>query len=368
MTYIHQRPKYIAIFWCLTTVLSNIGLAFTPFIITAGGGDWRNFYWVWFGPCLVSMGFAIIFFPETSFYRPAMAFDGRILRQSAFGTVKMYSDWDVVPGGKPNMEPQRRTRLQALTAYLRNMMVSDRNRTEGWKGMQAYCYQVLLCVFNPLIFWSLILNALIFGSMIITCATFVQILLAPPYNFSSNAVGITKLATGLGGALAYPIAGPLTAHIQRKLTRCNRGIREPEHYLPSHIPIILTCSASLALYGAGIEKKWSWQLLCLFVGLNYFTAIALFVANTLWVTESFPRWRGPALVVVGAGGYGLSFALSSGVIPWVQVAGFGKTYIQLAVVVYAVGCFGIPIYFWGKGMREIIYHRWGKSWRRKTTV
>lgn len=358
MTYIHQRPKYLALFWCLTNALSNVGLAFTPYI-TSAGGTWRAFYWVWFGPCILSLITAIIFFPETTFQRPAVAFDGRILAQSTYGGVQIYFDWDDVPGGKPELEQQKHTTLQTIKSVMRQMVVSDRARVQGWGAMREHFVQIIVCIYNPLIFWSLILNALIFGSMIITCATYVEVLIAPPYNFTPDTIGLAKFATGIGALLSYPVASPLTTRIARYFTRKNRGVREPEHYLPSLLLPTLSACASLALFGSASEGNWNWRWLTLFVGWNYFSAIALFTANTLWVTESFPRWRGPVLVVTGAGGYGLSFALSTGVIPWIRAAGFDKTYVQLAVVIYAVGCFGIPIYFWGKRLRMCIYSRWG---------
>lgn len=214
---------------------------------------------------------------------------------------------------------------------------------------------------NPLIFWALILNALVIGSLVITEVTYVQVLLATPYNFSKFQVALVKFSAAIGALFAYPASGPLTTWIVRKLTFKNKGIREPEHYLPSFIIPVVACVVSLVVFGAAIQGQWDWSIICLAVGINYFSAISLFTAMTLWVTESFPLWRAPAMVVVSAGGYGWSFALSSGIIPWLAAEGYAKTYIQMAVVVYGVASIGIPIYFFGKKMRGAMNTRWGNS-------
>ncbi|KAL3417482.1 major facilitator superfamily transporter [Phlyctema vagabunda] len=357
LTYIHQRPQYLAVFWCLCNCLANIGLALTPYIISAGE-SWRCFYWIWFGPCLLSVLITFFFCPETSFQRPAVAFDGHILAQSTSGGITVYSDWEEVPGGKPMPEVPVESKWKA---FVRERIIWDLNKAEGWTGVKSFGHQFILCVLNPLIVWSLVLNALVFGSMIITCTTFVQILMASPYNFSFTAIGLAKLSPAAGALLALPVSGFVATRIVRFLTKRNKGVREPENYLPSFIIPILACCSSLALFGFAAENHWDWRWICLFVGLDYFSAIALFTANTLWVTESFPRWTGPVLVVVGAGSYGISFALSSGVIPWMSAEGFTKTYIQLAMVILILSCAGIPVNIWGKRFREYVHARWGST-------
>jgi hypothetical protein len=217
----------------------------------------------------------------------------------------------------------------------------------------------MICIFNPLILWVLVLNAFVFGSMVITCATYAQILMAPPYSLSFRDIGLAKLSPAIGALLAFLTSGLFTNSIVHSLARRNRGVREPEHYLPSFILPVVMSSASLALFGFAAERQWDSRWILLFVGLNYFSAISIFVSNTLWVTEAFPRWAGPAIVIVGAGGYGMSFGLSLGIQPWIHSQGLGGTYIELAILTLTVGLVGFPVNYWGKQCREYIYARWG---------
>jgi hypothetical protein len=247
------------------------------------------------------------------------------------------------------------------STFLKNIFFGSQTETGGWLAMKAFPRQLMFCALNPLVLWVMLLNTFVFGGMVITCETYPQVLMSPPYDFTFNEIGLTKLSPSIGAFLAYPVSGILTTYLIRVLASRNRGVREPEHYLPSFfLPIILS-SASLALFGIATERRWDWRWILLFVGLDYLSAIATFSTNVVWITESFPEFAGAAIVIVGAGSYGTSFVLSSVIVPWIQNQGLGMTYIQLGVVTLVLGFFGFPINFWGKRYREYIYSRWSRE-------
>ena len=354
LTFIHQRPQWIGLFWCMTTVFSDLGLALTPTIISVGG-SWRAFYWAWLGPCVLLILLALFWAPETSFKRPPMAFDGHIISQAETGKIIIYDTWEEVPGGKPF--PEVRTTWKSST-FIKNIIFGTQAETGGWLAMKAFPRQLMFCTLNPLVLWVMLLNTFVFGAMVITCQTYAQVLMSPPYNFSFSQIGLAKISPSIGAFLAYPVSGILTTYLIRTLASRNRGVREPEHYLASFfIPITLS-SVSLALFGIATERRWDWRWILLFVGLDYLSAIATFSTNVVWITESFPEFAGAAIVVVGAGSYGTSFALSSVIAPWFQSQGLGNTYIELGIVTVVLGFFGFPIHFWGKRYREYLYARW----------
>jgi hypothetical protein len=355
LTFIHQRPQWIGLFWCMTTVCSDLGLALTPSILSAGG-SWRAFYWIWLAPCVLLIPLALFWAPETSFERPPMAFDGHIISQTDTGKITIYPTWEEVPGGKPM--PDEPAPTWKTSTFLKNITFGTQSETGGWLAMKAFPKQLMFCAFNPLVLWVMLLNTFVFGGMVITCQTYVLVLTSPPYNFTFNQIGLAKLSTGIGALIAYPASGILTTYLIHVLASRNRGVREPEHYLPSFfLPIILS-SVSLALFGIATERRWDWRWILLFVGLDYLSAIAAFPTNVVWVTESFPNFTGAAIVVVGAGSYGTSFVLSSVIGPWIQDQGLATTYIELGVVTLVLGFFVFPINFWGKRYREYIYARW----------
>lgn len=224
------------------------------------------------------------------------------------------------------------------------------------------CYpQIFLCLFNPLIFWIAILNAIVIGGLVSISATYVEILNGDPYNLSIRLISLTKLSSAVGAFLAWPASGLLTANCVRHLASRNKGVREPEHYLPAFIlPVIFGC-ASLVMYGLAVKLHWHWAWIIVAIGFNYFSFIALFTANTLWATESFPAWAAAALVAVGGWSYCLSFVLSFAIAPVIKSVGFTTMMCSIGVGNLVVGCIGIPIAFWGKSCRRWIFSKWGSN-------
>src|SRR3981081_4630860 len=95
LTFTHQRPQAIASFWSLSAVLSNSLLTSSRSVINSLGG-WRAFYFC-LGPFgLTSVVLAVSFYPETCFKRPAVAFDGHVIEQSATERVRVYEGRDQI--------------------------------------------------------------------------------------------------------------------------------------------------------------------------------------------------------------------------------------------------------------------------------
>jgi len=321
LTFIHQRPQAIAMLWRIVGFVTGIIFSLFPQLIQAGA-SWRTFYLIWFIPLAVSVALAFFFFPETYFIRPAVAFDGHILVQSATEKVQIYQDWEEVPGGKalpdtPNQSP-----------WIQDLKFWGTTRG-GWRAM-LMCYpQILGCLINPLIFWVAILNAIVFGSMVSIGETYVAILAVAPYSLNFRIVALVNLAGALGCLLAWPAAGIMIARVSRRLAMSNGGVRDAEHYLPAFILPIIGGTASIILYGLTAEQKWHFIFFYISFGLNSFTFTSLATANTLWITEAFPHWAAPALVVINGGGYMASFGISFAIQPWVASQGIEGANIEI---------------------------------------
>lgn len=221
------------------------------------------------------------------------------------------------------------------------------------------CYpQIILCLFNPLVFWVGLLEAIVFGGMISIGETCAFVLDAPPYSIPLNKVALVNVAGAIGSLLAWPASGMLIAWVSRRLAKRNEGVREAEHYLPAFILPVLASVMSLVLYGLTIDRRWPAIWIYVAYGLNSFSFASLATAITLWVTEAFPRWAAPALVVVMGLSYIASFGLSFAVMPWINSQGYGRANIQLALMLLIVGCIGVPVSFWGKKLRQYIHGRY----------
>ena len=354
ITFIHQRPLVISIFWSIGGSIQLTLLSIVPEIIQVGG-TWRTFYILWGIPSFVACLLVFFFYPETYFKRPAIAFDGHILLQSATEKVKIYKDWNEVPGGKtlPDIpeNPTFAARLNDLTTF--------RTVRGGWRSMAACYAQILMCFLNPLTLWVALLNAVVFGGMMSIGETYVSTLSAAPYSLSFHITALFNLAGALGALLSWPAAGPLISRISRRLALRNGGVKDAEHYLPAFILPILAGASSNVLYGIAVEKHWHFLFIYATYVLNAFSTFGLGTANTLFVTEAFPRWAAPALVIVFGSSYVTSFGMTFAVLPWVRAVGIMKMNIEIGLLILIVGCLGIPIAMFGKPLRLWIHERWG---------
>jgi hypothetical protein len=219
-----------------------------------------------------------------------------VLYQSATEKTQIYDSWNDVPGGDGKELPD----LPQTSRWLfRRPEYAIWGKTKGgWRAMGRCYIQVALCAANPLIFWVALLEALVFGGMLAIGATYAITLEAPPYNLTPQTTALVNLAGAFGSFLAWPASGWLIARIMKTLAMRNQGVREAEHYLPAFILPVVFSALSLFVYGATVYNEWNAGLVYLSYALNCFGFSALSTANTLWVTEAFPRWAAPAIVVV----------------------------------------------------------------------
>ncbi|KAJ0162584.1 putative MFS-type transporter [Colletotrichum tanaceti] len=392
LTFIDERPNALGMFW---SIGCSGGLLALPSVTPLSSPGWRSFYTAWLGPCLAVLVCAFFFLPETYFVRPAVAFNGRILVQDGSEMVQMCDDWDQVPGKDHQMIPDKKSYddddsasgslspststsaapvAAAATATGQAASVVPESR---WQGMVRRwgvrksgagfremwtCYvQTMLCACNPLVFWVAILNALNFGAMLFIGGTYAVVMSQPPYNLPERVVSMVNPVSAIGSLLAWPVSTILTSRVARRLTLRNGGFRDAEHYLIAFLPPILAGAGSVFLYGLTVHYKWNFIWIFVSYLVNSFSAASFGIASTLWVTEAFPRWAAPAMIIVGGAGYMLSFATSYAVTPWLESQGYLGANFQLGAILLIVGGVAVPLAFWGKSLRQYIDGKWGMS-------
>jgi hypothetical protein len=221
------------------------------------------------------------------------------------------------------------------------------------------CYpQILLCICNPLIFWVSLLNSANFGGMLSIGMTYAAVLNASPYNLPINSIALVNVAGAFGALTGWPITGILFSKVAQRLAKRNGGVRDAEHYLPAYTLPVLASTMSVVLYGLTVQLKWHYIFVYISYFLNTFATISMGVANTLWVTEAFPRWAAGGIVVVGGGSYITSFGMSFLILPWVKSQGYAKANIEIGIIIAVIGGLLIPVALWGKGFRHYINRRW----------
>ncbi|KAK1573870.1 major facilitator superfamily transporter [Colletotrichum navitas] len=357
LTFIDERPHALGAFWSLSASGGLLSLMSVPAL---GASGWRGFYSAWTIPCLAVLVCVFFFLPETYFVRPVVAFDGRILVQGGSEKIQIYDDWEQTVGEGPynaaRPEPAPETLWQSI---VRKWGVQKRGA--GFREMGTCYVQTMLCACNPLVFWVAVLNALNFGAMLLISETYADVMAQPPYSLPERVICMVNPVSAVGSLLAWPVSAILTSRVARRLTLRNGGVRDAEHYLIAFFPPVLASAGSVFLYGLAVHYEWNF--ICIFVShaLNAFSAAAFGIASTLWVTEAFPRWAAPAMVIVGGAGYLLSFATCSAIAPWLNSQGYLGVSFEYGAILLLVGAVALPLAFCGKSLRQYIHGRWGAS-------
>lgn len=357
LTYIDQRPRAVALMWSIAGCFGTSGVALVP-VIAEHGRHWRRFYHYWTIPIVISFAVTFALYPETYFKRPTVAFDGLILLQSATEKLTVYQDREAdsdIYRDLPAHPP--RTGFPGF----RDRVGLSRSPFASWSSAGRCFVQMAYCAANPLIFWVFVASAFNSASMICISATYARILIAPPYNMSPNVVGTVNIASGVGALFGLPVGALVIYKGLKRLSLRNRGVVEAEHYLIAYIAPVIAGAFSSLLYGLAVRLQWPAWTLYLAYGTNGFAFVTLMTANTLWVTEAFPRWAAPALAVVGGGCYFLSFAMSFAIVPWVEAHGYMWVGIELMCLQILGGLVAMPVAFWGKSTRQAIAGRWAED-------
>lgn len=341
LTFIHERPLVLGVYWSLGGFLTLVALTIAPHVtITHLASNWRATEWIWVVLSALNLLASLLFLPETYFVRPAVAYDGKILIQSAGERVHIYDDGQVRNPDSYNT----RTRKRSNTRW---------GARVSWTDAGACYPQVLLCLANPLVFWLTLLNTLIFVTTVSLGSQYPGLLTSPPYNQSPSTVGLVNLAGAGGTLLAWPTCGLLIAKCVQRSSRRSDGVRHAEYYLPAFILPIIACVSGLLIFGIGSERKPSSPS---FVYVSYALVIYSFgglsIASTLWLTEAFPQWATSALVVIGGSSYLVSFGITLALPKLILLHGFTRVSIALAVGIVVLGVVAVPIAFWGKEVRQ----------------
>lgn len=354
LTFVHQRPNAVSFFWSVSGSLSLVAMALVPELVKLYS-SWRFFYTFWCIASIAALVLAFFCYEETYFVRPAVALDGQILVQSATEKYRIYEDWDQVPGGKRPSEALDGHQKQFTLKRYKFWGTITRG---GWRRMLASYPQIVLCICNPLIFWVALLNSVNFGAMLSLGETYAAVLSASPYHLSMNNIALVNLAGAVGAVLGWPASGILISKVSQRLAKRNGGVRDAEYYLPAYVLPVLASAASVVLYGLAVQLRWHYIFIYISYLLNSFGTVSMGAANTLWVTEAFPRWAAGGLVVVGGGSYIVSFGISFVILPWVDSQGYAKANIEIGILLLVIGGLLIPVALWGKSLRHYINRRW----------
>lgn len=120
----------------------------------------------------------------------------------------------------------------------------------------------------PIIWFSSLIFTLGSANYIMLNLTQSEVFGAPPYNMSSQSIGFTNFASGIGCLFGLFSGGYLSDAYARRMTLRNGGIREPEMRLPALIPYCVIALIGALVASLGYVRLWSWKVIVI-VGYSF---------------------------------------------------------------------------------------------------
>ncbi|KAB8275485.1 hypothetical protein BDV30DRAFT_236499 [Aspergillus minisclerotigenes] len=280
---------------------------------------------------------SVLFFPETKYRRPATTLGAKAVtidvptpttneKHNANASIQAPNDTEVqVPdtnsqNGKGRPSKNQFKLFQKPDPRWKSFLIRD-------------ILSPIRAFFYPLIFWAGLnvagpANLLLFFNL-----TEPAVLAAPPYNFSSGAVGYSNFAFFVGGTIGLVTAGPFSDWVADKATRRNRGIREAEMRLPALIPFFITTAIGNVIGGLGYQRQWSWPIILVFgyglTGLSVTTVPTIAVADAV---DCYKPMAGEIMVVTTVVKNTIGFSMSY----WVASLGARRGLVAPAMVEFAL--------------------------------
>ncbi|KAK8063616.1 MFS transporter [Apiospora saccharicola] len=363
--FLHERSRGLMIQQTIQVILTAIWTVFAGPIAGAITPQW----WYGLGAVLAGVQFvlAVFFVPETKYHRPMSSF------QESTSTPNKNADDDENNAATPTSSETHGNEMGAATAT-GSMMCTERPpldyvnfapRTwrsdmrlwvgdiEWRKGWEAF-YQTFELVLYPNVFWALCINGLTLGVNVAIGTTYGNIVTSPPYNWpqtSASYVNIGQIATAI---VALPLFGHGSDGLIRWFSRRRGGMHEPEtRLIPLIFPMIVGVFTAV-LYGQGAAHptQYHWFVYVWGVAAYYFCFVGANIVAITYLLDSYPTRAGPLLIIICAFRGIISFGVSYGITPFVEVAGWDGAFGAFGAMTAFFGLMGIPIYIWGKQIRH----------------
>ncbi|KAL2799435.1 major facilitator superfamily domain-containing protein [Aspergillus keveii] len=360
LSFTHQRGVYMSVYtW---TLFNGAFLAPIASGYVAQNMGWRWIQWIGTIIGIATTVLMFFFFEETMFFRKTGPVEflqsepGKVLDEETPPSnqaktpegkeLTSKTNDDVATGDSaPIPEPRSAKR------YLRTL------RLWGFRSPEQPPFSLKLSLLPfallryPAIWFSGILVGSILSWFNVLNTTIATILRAAPYNFTTNQIGLTYIASIIGSTIGCYLGGSLSDRVAEWLARRNAGIKEPEHRLWLALIPLLIHPAGFFLYGIGAAQKVHWIVPVLGTGFISATLPMGSLVALNYVIDCYKEAASEAIVAVILIRNTMGFVITYAISPMISNMGLQNAFIL-------VGCLGAAI--WATSFLVI----WvGKSWR-----
>ncbi|CAG9952770.1 unnamed protein product [Clonostachys rosea f. rosea IK726] len=342
--FLHERGTVMAFYTAALSAGVGTGIVVSGLITI--NLHWRYIYWIstaLIGTCTILIIFT---FPETTYDRseetePAYC-EREVGHKDANNTECV--EW---ASGATHSTTTKNGYWQSLRIF------SGRHTKESYFKL-AMRPVVMLAL--PPVLWATIVMAVTIGFLVAITSNF-AIAFNKVYGFEAWQAGLCFLASPIGALIGAYFGGHLTDQIADRATHRNGGIREPEMRLPAMTISVLTSPLSLVLYGVGIGNGMHWMVPTLGLGLLSFSVVQATNITLVYTIDVYRPIAGEITVTQHAFKSALGFLLSFYTNPWIEKAGYQKSFGAMAGISGGFILFWVPFYLWGNHIRKATW-RW----------
>jgi hypothetical protein len=349
--FLHERGQALMIQQTIQVILCAVWVLFASPIAGAITPQW----WYGLGAALAGAQLVVSIFllPETKYQRSLAAFQETTASSS---TEDLEASAD---GDSASKEPATCTTRPALDYenFAPRTWRSDMRLWVGtpeWHKAFVVLKQTFTVMLFPNVFWAMCLNGLTLGVNIAIGTTYGGIITAAPYNWPDRSASYVNIGQIVVALIALPTLGYGSDMLVKYMARRRGGIHEPEvRILTLGFPIIVGVFTAV-LYGQGAShpENYHWFVYVWAAAAYFFAFIGANIVAITYLLDSYPARSGPILVVICAFRGIISFGVSYGIAPFIEVAGYDGSFATYAGLTGLFGLLAIPIYIWGKNIRE----------------
>lgn len=177
------------------------------------------------------------------------------------------------------------------------------------------------------------------------------------YNFTVIETGLIYISPFLGGCLGSLLGGRISDYVVRKCSRWNNGLYEPEFRLFMILPAVLTTTIGLMGFGWSAEKQDHWIVPVIFFGIMSFGCSLASTSGITLAIDAHKSFAQEALVTFNLSKNVLGFIFSLFNNKFCNISGYKNVFVVYGCIELALGLLAIPLYFYGKRVRNWVENR-----------
>ncbi|KAF7194648.1 putative MFS-type transporter [Pseudocercospora fuligena] len=344
--FLHERSTFLMWQSAIQTITTAVYVLFaSPIAGSIGPGNW---YILGGGLAAIVLLVSIPFVPESKYDRSLAAY-GQATEE------EIEQNPDLAASAKPVRMSERPA--FDLVRYQPRTIWSDMrlfvNEADWWEGWYTFFHTFQILLF-PNVFWAFCLNGLTLGVNIALGTTYSTIVTSAPYNWPASSASYVTPGQIVTALVALPLLGYGSDKAIKWRSRRNGGVHEPENRLILlWIPILIGAIACVIYGQAGAHpEKFHWFAIAWSYAAYYFAFVGANIAGITYLLDAYPARAAPVLVVITAMRGFVSFGTSYGVARFIETDGYDGSFGAYAGLTAAVGLLGVPVFFYGKRIRQ----------------